>query len=229
MTPPSRSRRNATSQLHLDSTSTAKYPQFGSPDGSPREEYFRRICHEGLVARYGADARPPTRSCGPASTTRSRSWRRCSIFRYFLIVWDFIKWAKDQGIPVGPGRGSAAGSLVAYCLGITDLDPLPFNLLFERFLNPERVSPPDIDVDFCQSRRGEVIEYVRQKYGERAVSHIVTFGTLGAKSVIRDVGRVLGWSYGDADRMAKMIPNELNITLKDARAEKSGAGRRDRE
>ena len=132
---------------------------------------------------------------------------------YFLIVWDFIKWARDHGIPVGPGRGPAAGSLVAYSLEITDLDPIRFGLLFERFLNPERVSPPDIDVDFCQSRRGEVIDYVRQKYGERSVSHIVTFGTLGAKSVIRDVGRVLGWSYGEADRLAKMIPNELNITL----------------
>ena len=116
--------------------------------------------------------------------------------RYFLIVWDFIKWARDHGIPVGPGRGSAAGSLVAYSLGITDLDPIRFGLLFERFLNPERVSPPDIDVDFCQSRRGEVIDHVRQKYGERSVSHIITFSTLGAKSVVRDVGRVLGWSYG---------------------------------
>ena len=205
-------------KLHLDSTSTAKYPQFGSPDGSPREEYFRKICHEGLVARYGAE-----RAAGD-DALRARLDYELSVLEkmqylsYFLIVWDFIKWAKDQGIPVGPGRGSAAGSLAAYCLGITDLDPLPFNLLFERFLNPERVSPPDIDVDFCQSRRGEVIEYVRRKYGERAVSHIVTFGTLGAKSVIRDVGRVLGWSYGDADRIAKMIPNELNITLKEARA-----------
>ena len=132
---------------------------------------------------------------------------------YFLIVWDFIHYAKSKGIPVGPGRGSAAGSLVAYVLGITDLDPLRYGLLFERFLNPERVSPPDIDVDFCMNRRGEVIEYVRTKYGERAVSQIITFGTLGAKSVIRDVGRVLGWSYGDADRIARMIPNELNITL----------------
>ena len=132
---------------------------------------------------------------------------------YFLIVWDFIHWAKQQGIPVGPGRGSAAGSMVAYVIGITDIDPLKYKLLFERFLNPERVSPPDIDVDFCQNRRGEVIEYVRQKYGERAVAQIVTFGTMGAKSVVRDVGRVMGLSYGDADRIAKMIPNELNITL----------------
>ncbi|MCE9543657.1 MAG: DNA polymerase III subunit alpha, partial [Verrucomicrobia bacterium] len=129
------------------------------------------------------------------------------------IVWDFINYAKSKGIPVGPGRGSAAGSLIAYVLGITDLDPLLYGLLFERFLNPDRISPPDIDVDFCQNRRGEVIEYVREKYGKMAVSQIITFGTLGAKSVIRDVGRALGWSYGDADRISRMIPNELDITL----------------
>src|SRR5271155_1091364 len=124
---------------------------------------------------------------------------------YFLIVWDFIKYARDNGIPVGPGRGSATGSLVAYAMEITNIDPLQNSLLFERFLNPERVSMPDIDVDFCQNRRGEVIEYVRDKYGARAVSQIITFGTLGAKSVIRDVGRVMGLSYSDADRVAKMI------------------------
>ena len=139
---------------------------------------------------------------------------------YFLIVWDFIHFAKQGGIPVGPGRGSAAGSLIAYVLEITDIDPLQFGLLFERFLNPERVSPPDIDVDFCESRRGEVLEYVRQKYGERRVSQIITFGKLKAKSVVRDVGRVMGLSYGDCDRIAKMIPNELNITLA-AAAEKT--------
>ena len=117
---------------------------------------------------------------------------------------------------MGPGRGSAAGSLIAFVLGITDIDPLRYGLIFERFLNPERISPPDIDVDFCMERRGEVIDYVRRKYGERCVSQIVTFGTLGAKSVVRDVGRVLGWSYTDADRLAKMIPNELNMTLSSA-------------
>ena len=132
---------------------------------------------------------------------------------YFLIVWDFIHFAKEHGIPVGPGRGSAAGSLIAYVLEITDIDPLQFGLQFERFLNPDRVSPPDIDVDFCESRRGEVLDYVRQKYGERRVSQIITFGKLKAKSVVRDVGRVMGLSYGDCDRIAKMIPNELNITL----------------
>ncbi|MDQ6808690.1 MAG: DNA polymerase III subunit alpha, partial [Verrucomicrobiota bacterium] len=139
---------------------------------------------------------------------------------YFLIVWDFIRFAKQRGIPVGPGRGSAAGSMVAYVLGITDIDPLQFNLLFERFLNPDRISPPDIDVDFCEARRGEVLEYVRQKYGERRVSQIITFGKLKAKSVVRDVGRVMGLSYADCDRIAKMIPNELNITLASA-AEKT--------
>ncbi len=150
----------------------------------------------------------------------SASSKRRALSAIFLIVWDFINYGKENGIPVGPGRGSAAGSLIAYVLRITDIDPLRYGLIFERFLNPERISPPDIDVDFCMERRGEVIDYVRRKYGERCVSQIVTFGTLGAKSVVRDVGRVLGWSYGDADRLAKMIPNELNITLSTA-AEKS--------
>src|SRR5258707_9240115 len=135
---------------------------------------------------------------------------------YILIVWDFIHFAKGRGIPVGPGRGSAAGSLIAYVLGVTDIDPLQYGLLFERFLNPDRVSPPDIDVDFCEGRRGEVLEYVRQKYGERRVAQIITFGKLKAKSVVRDVGRVMGLSYRDADRVAKMIPTELNITLDSA-------------
>ena len=133
----------------------------------------------------------------------------------FLLAWSalLVAWIAF-GIPVGPGRGSAAGSMIAYAMGITDIDPIKFKLLFERFLNPERVSPPDIDVDFCVNRRGEVIDYVRKKYGERAVSMIITFGTLGAKSVVRDVARVQGWGYGDADRLAKMIPNELGITLR---------------
>src|SRR5207302_1462885 len=139
---------------------------------------------------------------------------------YILIVWDFIHVAKQRGIPVGPGRGSAAGSLVAYVLGITDIDPLQYGLIFERFLNPDRISPPDIDVDFCEARRSEVLEYVRQKYGERRVAQIITFGKLKAKSVVRDVGRVMGLSYRDADRIARMIPNELNITL-DSAAEKN--------
>ncbi len=192
-----------------------KYPAYEPPEGLTREAYLAQLCEEGLRARYGE------RALSDSSLKERLDYELGVIFKtgfvsYFLIVWDFIHFAKKRGIPVGPGRGSAAGSLIAYALGITDIDPIRFGLIFERFLNPERVSPPDIDVDFCMERRGEVIDYVRRKYGERAVSQIVTFGTLGAKSVVRDVGRVLGWSYGDADRVAKMIPNELNITLEDA-------------
>ncbi|MEM7386159.1 MAG: DNA polymerase III subunit alpha, partial [Verrucomicrobiota bacterium] len=203
-------------ELVLDSTSSEKYPQYDSPDGSPRDEYFVKLCYEGLEERYGEEAHS-----NPELKERLdyeiKVMSDMGFLSYFLITWDFIRWAKDSGIPVGPGRGSAAGSIVAYVLGITDLCPIRFGLIFERFLNPERVSPPDIDVDFCQSRRGEVIEYVRQKYGERAVSHIITYGTLGAKSVIRDVGRVMGMSYGEVDRIAKMIPAELGIDLAGAR------------
>ena len=132
---------------------------------------------------------------------------------YFLIVWDFINYARTEGIMVGPGRGSAAGSIVSYCLGITSIDPIKYQLLFERFLNPERVSMPDIDVDFCFERRQEVIDYVVRKYGADRVVQIVTFGTLAAKGVIRDVGRVMDLPYGYVDSIAKMIPGELNITL----------------
>ncbi|MDO8542439.1 MAG: DNA polymerase III subunit alpha [Opitutaceae bacterium] len=135
---------------------------------------------------------------------------------YFLVVWDFIHWAKEHGVPVGPGRGSGAGCLVAYLLAITNLDPIRFKLLFERFLNPERVSPPDFDIDFCMRRRGEVIDYVRQKYGDQCVANIITYGTLGAKMVIRDISRVHNLAFADADRLAKMIPDELNITLEDS-------------
>jgi len=189
-----------------------KYPAFAPPPGRTREEYLRELCWKGLLERYGERA-------GEDAELVKRFEYELGIIEkqgfvsYFLIVWDFINYGRSHGIPVGPGRGSAAGSLIAYVLRITDIDPLRYGLIFERFLNPERISPPDIDVDFCMERRGEVIEYVRQKYGERCVSQIVTFGTMGAKSVVRDVGRVLGWSYGDADRLAKMIPNELNITL----------------
>jgi DNA polymerase III subunit alpha len=193
----------------------SKYPAYPPPQGKSREEYLRELCADGLRERYGERAETD-------QELRQRLEYELSILEktgfvsYFLIVWDFIHYAKQHAIPVGPGRGSAAGSLVAYVLGITDLDPLRFGLIFERFLNPERVSPPDIDVDFCQNRRGEVIDYVREKYGPRAVSQIITFGTLGAKSVIRDVGRVIGLSYSDADRIAKMIPNELGMTLQKA-------------
>jgi DNA polymerase-3 subunit alpha len=190
----------------------SKYPDYLPPEGKTREGYLRELCEEGLRKRYGE------RAIEDQSISERFEFELSVLYKtgftsYFLIVWDFINYAKSQGIPVGPGRGSAAGSLIAYVLGITDLDPLRYGLLFERFLNPDRISPPDIDVDFCQNRRGEVIEYVRKKYGTMAVSQIITFGTLGAKSVIRDVGRVLGWNYGDADRISRMIPNELDITL----------------
>jgi DNA polymerase-3 subunit alpha len=135
---------------------------------------------------------------------------------YFLIVWDFIRYAREKSIPVGPGRGSAAGSLVAYCLRITDVDPLDYDLIFERFLNPERVSLPDIDIDFCERRRGEVIEYVTQKYGRENVAQIITFGTMRARAVVRDVGRSLDIPFADVDRVAKLIPPALDMTLEKA-------------
>jgi len=200
-------------RCHLDlEFGRSKYPEYPVPIGTTREEYLRELCYEGLRARYGE------RAISDPELTRRLDYElgvleKTGFVSYLLIVWDFIHFAKEKRIPVGPGRGSAAGSIVAYVLGITDIDPLQFGLIFERFLNPDRVSPPDIDVDFCEARRGEVLEYVRQKYGERRVAQIITFGKLKAKSVVRDVGRVLGWSYRDADRIAKMIPNELNITL----------------
>jgi DNA polymerase-3 subunit alpha len=200
-------------RCHLDlEFGSSKYPEYPAPAGKTREEYLRELCQQGLRGRYGK------RATTDSELTRRLEYElgvleKTGFVSYLLIVWDFIHFAKEKGIPVGPGRGSAAGSIVAFVLGITDIDPLQFGLIFERFLNPDRVSPPDIDVDFCEARRGEVLEYVRQKYGERRVAQIITFGKLKAKSVVRDVGRVLGWSYRDADRIAKMIPNELNITL----------------
>lgn len=202
--------------IHLDATSIERYPLYDPPDGSPREDYLRHLCEEGLAQRYGRDRALNNETLRHRLDRELKLLNEKNFTSYFLIVWDFINWAKLQGIPVGPGRGSAAGSLVAYVLGITDIDPLRFELVFERFLNPERVSPPDIDIDFCQTRRPEVIEYVRQKYGELVVSHIITFGTMGAKSVVRDVGRVMGMSYGDTDRLAKLIPTELEMTLEKA-------------
>ncbi len=190
----------------------SKYPEYPVPAGKTREGYLRELCFQGLSTRYGE------RATSDPELKRRLEYElgvleKTGFVSYLLIVWDFIHFAKEKGIPVGPGRGSAAGSIVAYVLGITDIEPLQYGLIFERFLNPDRVSPPDIDVDFCEARRGEVLEYVRQKYGGRRVAQIITFGKLKAKSVVRDVGRVLGWSYRDADRIAKMIPNELNITL----------------
>jgi len=200
-------------RCHLDlEFGRSKYPEYPVPAGKTREGYLRELCYSGLRQRYGE------RPASDPELIRRLDYElgvleKTGFVSYLLIVWDFIHFAKERGIPVGPGRGSAAGSIVAYVLGITDIDPLQYGLLFERFLNPDRVSPPDIDIDFCEARRGEVLEYVRQKYGERRVAQIITFGKLKAKSVVRDVGRVMGWSYRDADRIAKMIPNELNITL----------------
>ncbi|MCI9442665.1 MAG: DNA polymerase III subunit alpha [Ruminococcus sp.] len=186
-----------------------KLPKYDVPDGMTSWEYLNKLCYEGLEQRYGARAgENEERLRYELDTIQNMGY-----VDYFLIVWDFIKYAKDNGIPVGPGRGSAAGSIVSYCLGITDIDPLRYQLLFERFLNPERVSMPDIDVDFCFERRQEVIDYVVRKYGKDRVVQIVTFGTLAARGVIRDVGRVMDLPYAFADSIAKMIPKELNITI----------------
>lgn len=198
----------------LDPTSSEKYPEFRPDDGSTPNDYFRKLCYEGLERRYGAE-RAKEKELVDRLEYEIKVIQDLKFASYFLITADFINWAKGNKIPVGPGRGSAAGSLVAYTMGITDLCPIRFGLLFERFLNPERVSPPDVDIDFCQSRRPEVIEYVRRKYGERNVSHIITYGKLGAKSVIRDVARVMGISYGEADRLSKMIEAKPGVTLKD--------------
>ena len=190
-----------------------KLPHFDVPEGYTSESYLRELCEKGLVERYGDRAAElEDRLQYELNTISSMGF-----VDYFLIVWDFIKYAKDNGIPVGPGRGSAAGSLVAYSLNITDLiDPIKYNLLFERFLNPERVTMPDIDIDFCYERRQEVIDYVNRKYGEDHVVQIVTFGTMSARMVIRDVGRVLDMPYAYVDTVAKAIPMELGITISKA-------------
>lgn len=191
-------------------------PEFISPGGLTNREYLRQLCYQGLERRYGSEALEDgnfyrERLEGELSVIESMGY-----VEYFLIVWDFIHYAKSNGIPVGPGRGSAAGSIVAYSLAITEIDPIKYNLIFERFLNPERVSMPDIDVDFCIDRRQEVIDYVVRKYGKDKVSQIITFGTLKAKAAVRDVGRVLKASYAEADAIAKAIPNELGITISKA-------------
>ena len=186
-----------------------KLPRFDVPSPYTSWEYLNKLCYEGLDERYG----------DRAEELKSRlkyeldTIQKMGYVDYFLIVWDFIRYARDHGIPVGPGRGSAAGSIVSYTLGITQLDPIRYNLLFERFLNPERVSMPDIDVDFCFERRQEVIDYVVRKYGKDCVAQIVTFGTMAARGVIRDVGRVMDLPYALCDSIAKMIPQELNITI----------------
>ncbi|MEE9256760.1 MAG: DNA polymerase III subunit alpha, partial [bacterium] len=194
------------------------YPDFETPGGESKKTYLRRIAEAGLedrLERIGA-------SGAGAERYRERLAMELDIINtqnyegYFLVVSDFIAYAKSRGIPVGPGRGSAAGSLVAYSLGITGIDPLRYSLLFERFLNPERISPPDIDIDFCMDRRDEVIRYVQEKYGSENVCQIITFGSMLARGVLRDVGRVMDMPYGEVDRIAKLVPNELRITLDDA-------------
>lgn len=189
-------------------------------------DYLRHLCNEGLKERYAFDPASPDTAPDPQLAKvlvdrvdyELRIIAKTGFLDYFLIVWDFIDWARRQGIPVGPGRGSGAGCLVAYLLKITDIDPIRFKLLFERFLNPERVSPPDFDIDFCMRRRGQVIDYVREKYGKNCVANIATFGKFGAKMVVRDVARVLNLPYAEADKIAKMVPDDLNITLEEALA-----------
>src|SRR5919198_1417731 len=193
-------------------------PKYEVPEGHTLETYLSELAREGLKRRYGAS---------PGDAIENRLAHELAVIEkmgfagYFLVVWDFIHYARQHGVAVGPGRGSSAGSLVAYCLGITNIDPIRYGLLFEQFLNPERISMPDMDIDFADDRRDEVIKYVAERYGHDHVAHIITFGTMGAKAVIRDVGRVLGMTYADVDRIAKLVPNfPLNITLDDA-AQKS--------
>lgn len=216
-----------------------KLPHFEVPEGYTSETYLYKLCYDGLKERYGkrqsislnknTEAQVQLQDdymnqpAGDTGQTLKERLdyelgviKRMGYVDYFLIVWDFINYARKNGIPVGPGRGSAAGSIVAYCLHITNIDPIKYSLLFERFLNPERVSMPDIDIDFCYERRQEVIDYVGEKYGADKVVQIVTFGTMAAKGVIRDVGRVMDLPYAFVDGISKMIPNELNITIEKA-------------
>lgn len=187
-----------------------KLPHFDVPDGRDHFEYLRSMCEEGFAERYGADA--------PAAYRQRLDYeldviRTMGYVDYYLIVWDFVHYAKSQNIPVGPGRGSGAGSIAAYCIGITGIDPMKYNLLFERFLNPERVSMPDFDIDFCYERRGEVVDYVVRKYGEDHVAQIITFGTMAARASLRDVGRAMGMAYSAVDAVVKKFPNTFNITI----------------
>ncbi len=187
-------------------------PSFPVPEGYSNEEYFRKLCYDGFRERYPQ---------APDSYKERLEYEigvisRMGYVNYYLIVWDFIRYAKEQGIPVGPGRGSGAASIVAYCMHITEVDPMKYALIFERFLNPERVSMPDFDTDFCQERRGEVIDYVVRKYGADHVAQIATFGTMAARGAIRDVGRALNFTYAETDVVAKLVPTTLHITLKGA-------------
>ncbi len=187
-------------------------PSFPVPEGYTNEEYFRKLCYDGFRARY----QNPPESYVERLEYEIGVISRMGYVNYYLIVWDFIRYAKEQGIPVGPGRGSGAASIVAYCMHITEVDPMKYALIFERFLNPERVSMPDFDTDFCQERRGEVIDYVVRKYGADHVAQIATFGTMAARGAIRDVGRALNFTYAETDVVAKLVPTTLHITLKEA-------------
>ena len=191
-------------------------PEYVPPEGMTCDEYLRELCYRGLAARYGSDALDPSSDYRKRLETELSVIENMGYVEYFLIVWDFIHYAKSNGIAVGPGRGSAAGSIVSYSLDITEIDPIKYNLIFERFLNPERVSMPDIDVDFCIERRQEVIDYVIRKYGKDKVSQIITFGTLKAKAAVRDIARALNATYQEGDEIAKAIPNELGITIEKA-------------
>src|SRR3990172_2944313 len=203
------------------------FPPFAVPEGYTPESYFEKVTLEGFERRRphlaALAAKGFLRNPLPAYEQRLqeelRMIQQMRLAGYFLIVWDFVRYAREQGIPVGPGRGSAAGSLVGYALGITDIDPLRYGLLFERFLNPERISLPDIDIDFCMRRRGEVISYVTQKYGRENVAQIITFGTLAAKAALKDAARAMELPYAEADRLAKLGPAQLHITLQDAPAQ----------
>lgn len=191
-------------------------PEFIPPEGMTNKDYLRKLCYDGLERRYGSEALQDGSTYRDRLESELEVIEKMGYVEYFLIVWDFIHYAKSNDIPVGPGRGSAAGSIVAYSLAITEIEPIKYNLIFERFLNPERVSMPDIDVDFCIDRRQEVIDYVVQKYGKDKVSQIITFGTLKAKAAVRDVGRALNASYAEADSIAKAIPAELGMTISKA-------------
>jgi DNA polymerase-3 subunit alpha len=202
----------------LDLNGDLHFPHYDVPEGYAQKEYLLKLGADGLNARYGvADVRQPRNDEEKRIVDRFvyelGIIEKTNFINYFLVVWDFVRFARDMKIPVGPGRGSGAGSILAYALGITNIDPLQYNLIFERFLNPERVSPPDFDIDFCQTRRGEVIDYVKDRYGRENVAQIITFGTLGAKTVIRDIGRVLEIPFAECDRLAKMVPDDPNMTL----------------
>ena len=206
------------------------FPKFDVPEGHGADSYFEYVARQGFekrrprleAMRAKGSLKHDLAEYGERLDREIRMIQQMKFSGYFLIVWDFIRYAKSDGIPVGPGRGSAAGSLVGYAMAITDIDPLQYGLLFERFLNPERVSMPDIDVDFCMNRRGEVIQYVTEKYGREQVAQIITFNTLGARAAIKDVGRVLEMPFADVDRITKLVPNVLNISLTEAIEQEPG-------